>query len=156
MCAKAFATYLECGIFAHGFARARCGDCGHDDFVAFSCKGWGESAPRATRAWWNSSAPERSRIPRLPVRQWCCRFPNGFVNFMARRTVLSMVLRIFLRVIRKLCRPTGPVRPYMDKAGLHIGAIAFIHRSIPSLNEHVHFHVCVGGRVFEWWRRGRC
>ena len=28
---KAFATYLECGIFAHGFARARCEDCGHGD-----------------------------------------------------------------------------------------------------------------------------
>ena len=38
---KAFAKYLECGIFAHGFARARCGDCGHDYFVAFSCKGRG-------------------------------------------------------------------------------------------------------------------
>jgi hypothetical protein len=25
---KAFAKYLECGIFAHGSARARCGDCG--------------------------------------------------------------------------------------------------------------------------------
>jgi len=23
------------------FARARCDDCRHDDFVAFSCKGWG-------------------------------------------------------------------------------------------------------------------
>ena len=32
---------LECGIFAHGFARARCDDCGHDYFVAFSCKGRG-------------------------------------------------------------------------------------------------------------------
>jgi hypothetical protein len=49
---KAFAKYLECGIFAHGFARARCGDCGHDYFVAFSCKGR-ESAPRAPPgAWW--------------------------------------------------------------------------------------------------------
>jgi hypothetical protein len=38
---KAFAKYLECGIFAHGFARARCGDCGHDFLVAFSCKGRG-------------------------------------------------------------------------------------------------------------------
>ena len=27
--------YLECGIFAHGFACARCDDCGHDYFVAF-------------------------------------------------------------------------------------------------------------------------
>ena len=38
---KAFEKYLECGIFAHGFARARCDDCGHDYFVAFSCKGRG-------------------------------------------------------------------------------------------------------------------
>ena len=37
----AFRKYLECGIFAHGFARARCDDCGHDYFVAFSCKGRG-------------------------------------------------------------------------------------------------------------------
>jgi Transposase zinc-binding domain len=37
----AFRKYLECGIFAHGFARARCADCAHDYFVAFSCKGRG-------------------------------------------------------------------------------------------------------------------
>ena len=36
----------------------------------------------------------------------------------------------------------------MDKAGLHIGAIAFIHRFGSSLNEHVHFHVCVVDGVF--------
>jgi transposase-like zinc-binding protein/GMC oxidoreductase len=38
---QAFRKYLECGIFAHGFARARCDDCGYDFFVAFSCKGRG-------------------------------------------------------------------------------------------------------------------
>ena len=38
---------------------------------------------------------------------------------------------------------------HMDKAGLHIGAIAFIHRFGSSLNEHVHFHVCVVDGVFE-------
>ena len=31
----------------------------------------------------------------------------------------------------------------MDKTALHIGAMAFIHRFGSSLNEHVHFHVCV-------------
>jgi hypothetical protein len=30
-------AYLECGILAYGFARARCGECGHDFLVAFSC-----------------------------------------------------------------------------------------------------------------------
>jgi hypothetical protein len=36
-----FRRYLECGILAHGFARARCGECGHDFLIAFSCKGRG-------------------------------------------------------------------------------------------------------------------
>ena len=38
---QAFRKYLECGIFAHGFARAWCDDCGHDYFVAYPCKGRG-------------------------------------------------------------------------------------------------------------------
>jgi hypothetical protein len=32
-----FRRYLECGILAHGFARARCRQCGHDLLIAFSC-----------------------------------------------------------------------------------------------------------------------
>ncbi len=33
-----FEAFLECGILAHGFLRLRCGGCGHDKLVAFSCK----------------------------------------------------------------------------------------------------------------------
>ena len=33
-----FDAFLECGILAHGFLRLRCGDCGYDKLVAFSCK----------------------------------------------------------------------------------------------------------------------
>ncbi len=33
-----FAAFLGCGILAHGFLRLRCGECGHDELVAFSCK----------------------------------------------------------------------------------------------------------------------
>ncbi|MBK7459635.1 MAG: transposase zinc-binding domain-containing protein, partial [Betaproteobacteria bacterium] len=33
-----FDAFLECGILAHGFLRLRCGECGHDKLVAFSCK----------------------------------------------------------------------------------------------------------------------
>ncbi|MGH7576785.1 MAG: transposase zinc-binding domain-containing protein [Longimicrobiales bacterium] len=32
-----FRSYLRCGILAYGFARARCGDCGAERLVAFSC-----------------------------------------------------------------------------------------------------------------------
>ena len=31
-------AFLKCGILAHGFLRLRCGDCGHDKLVGFSCK----------------------------------------------------------------------------------------------------------------------
>ena len=30
-----FRKYLECGILAHGFARARCADCGYDFLIAY-------------------------------------------------------------------------------------------------------------------------
>ena len=33
---REFRHYLECGILAHGFARARCGECGHDFLIARS------------------------------------------------------------------------------------------------------------------------
>ena len=33
-----FDAFRECGILAHGFLRLRCGDCGDDKLVAFSCK----------------------------------------------------------------------------------------------------------------------
>jgi hypothetical protein len=38
---REFRRYLDCGILAHGFARARCDACGHDFLIAFSCKGRG-------------------------------------------------------------------------------------------------------------------
>lgn len=36
----AFEAYLECGILAHGCARAHCEnkECGHSELIAFSCK----------------------------------------------------------------------------------------------------------------------
>ena len=33
-----FESYLECGIFAHGFLRLTCDTCARDTLVAFSCK----------------------------------------------------------------------------------------------------------------------
>jgi hypothetical protein len=43
----------------------------------------------------------------------------------------------------------SPGAANVDRAALHIGAIAFIHRFGSSLNGHVHFHVCVVDGVFE-------
>jgi hypothetical protein len=36
-----FDKFLRCGVLAHGFARVRCGACGFERLVPFSCKGRG-------------------------------------------------------------------------------------------------------------------
>ena len=148
---QAFRKYLECGIFAHGFARARCDDCGHDYFVAFSCKSRGVCPSCNTRRMAETAAHLTDHVfPRLPVRQWVLSVPKRLRYFMHRDgAVLSMVLRIFLRIIAQTLQTHSPGAAHVDRAALHIGAVAFIHRFGSSLNEHVHFHVCVVDGVFE-------
>ena len=93
----------------------------------------------------DGSAPERPRIPRLPVRQWVLSVPKRLRYFMQRDgAVLSMVLRIFLRVIAQTLQTHSPGAAHMDKAGLHIGAIAFIHRFGSSLMN-------TSTSTFVWW-----
>ena len=148
---QTFRKYLECGIFAHGFARAWCDDCGHDYFVAYSCKGRGVCPSCNTRRMVETAAHLTDHVfPRLPVRQWVLSVPKRLRYFMQRDgPVLNMVLRIFLRVIAQSLQSSSPGAAQVDNAALHIGAIAFIHRFGSSLNQHVHFHVCVVDGVFE-------
>jgi len=47
-------AFLECGIPVHGHLRLRCGDCGHDKLVAFSCK---------RRGFWLSCGARRMAQP---------------------------------------------------------------------------------------------
>jgi Putative transposase len=89
-------------------------------------------------------------FPRRPVRQWVLSVPKRLRYFMQRDgAVLNMVLHIFVRVIAQSLQASSPGAANMSKAALHIGAVAFIHRFGSSLNEHVHFHVCVVDGVFE-------
>lgn len=70
-CQREDAAFFRCGILAHGFARVHCDGCGHDDVVAFSCKGRGfcpscGAARMVDTAAWLVDAV----IPEVPVRQW--------------------------------------------------------------------------------------
>ena len=58
--------------------------------------------------------------------------------------VLNRVLRIFLRAVAHSLAAHSPGAAKVNKAAVHIGAVAFIHRFGSSLNEHVHF-MCA------WW-----
>jgi len=69
--------YLECGILAYGFARARCPGCGHDFLVAFSCKGRGLCPSCNARRMAETAAHLVDHvIPPLPVRQWVLSVPK--------------------------------------------------------------------------------
>lgn len=35
---QAVARYLDCGVWEHGLARVRCGECRYEMLVAFSCR----------------------------------------------------------------------------------------------------------------------
>ncbi len=55
---------------------------------------------------------------------------------------------------RDCAKPTGlqahsSYAAPVNKEALHIGLVAFIHRFGSSLNQHVHFYVCVIDGVFE-------
>ena len=69
-------------------------------------------------------------FPRLPVRHWLLSVPKRLRYLMQRdEAVLNVVLRIFLRVIAQSLQNHCAGAAQLDKAALHIGAIAFIHRS---------------------------
>ena len=148
---KAFRKYLECGIFAHGFARVRCDDCGDDYLVAFSCKGRGVCPSCNTRRMAEAAAHLTDHVfPRLPVRQWVLSVPKRVRYYLQRdKGALNAALRIFLRVVQQSLIAACPGAAKADPASLHLSAVAFIHRFGSSLNTHVHFHVCVIDGVFE-------
>jgi hypothetical protein len=80
-------------------------------------------------------------FPHLPLRQWVLSVPKRLRYFMQRdRAALNMVLRIFLRVIALSLPAKCPSAANIDRAALHIGVIAFIHRFGSSLNGHGHIH----------------
>jgi hypothetical protein len=139
--------YLQCGILAYGFARARCGECGHDFLLAFSCKGRGICPSCNTRRMAESAAHLVDHVlPRLPVRQWVLSLPKRLRYHLHHdREALNTALRIFLDQIERHLRAHSP------GAGpdARTGAVAFIHRFGASLNLHTHFHVCVIDGVFE-------
>ena len=67
---RTFRRYLECGILAHGFARAYCDECQHDFLIAYSCKCRGVCPSCDTRRMAETAAHLVDHVfPPLPVRQ---------------------------------------------------------------------------------------
>ena len=99
-----FDAFLECGILAHGFLRLRCGDCGHEKLVAFSCKRRGFCPSCGARRMTQSAANLVDHvIPPVPVRQWLLSFPIPLrILFAAHAKLLTPILQVIHRVIARL------------------------------------------------------
>ena len=98
-----FDAFLECGILAHGFLRLRCGDCGHDKLVAFSCKRRGFCPSCGARRMAQTAAHLVDHvIPHVPVRQWVLSLPIPLRLLLAAQPKLvTPVLQVVHRVITR-------------------------------------------------------
>jgi hypothetical protein len=134
---REFRRYLECGILAYVFARARCPECAHDFLVAFSCKKRGLCPSCNARRMAETAAHLVDHVfPPLPVRQWVLSVPKRLRWYLERDPrAISAVLHFLLRVIEAYLRQgTGAGSP------ARFGAVSFIHRFGASLNRHIHYH----------------
>jgi DNA-directed RNA polymerase subunit RPC12/RpoP len=75
----------------HGFARARCADCGHDFLIAFSCKARAVCPSCNARRMVENAAHRVDPVfPHQPVRQWVLSLPPDRPGALPpRRTVTS-------------------------------------------------------------------
>ena len=141
-----FDAFLECGILAHGFLRLRCGDCGHDKLLAFSCKRRGFCPSCGARRMSQTAAHLVDHvIPHVPVRQWVLSLPIPLrVLLAAQPELVTPVLQVVHRVI---------TRHLLGQAGLKAeeadsGAVTLIQRFGSAANLNIHLHCLVLDGVY--------
>ena len=142
---KDFRAYLRCGALAHGFARARCGDCGDERQIAFSCKGRGICPSCNTRRW--PKWPPTSRITSChtcPSDSGCCPYPS------ACAPTSTTTLTWPEPSCGSSCAPTERrfAPPARRTPGAQLGAVSFLLRFGSALNPHFHFHLVVLDGLF--------
>jgi Putative transposase/Transposase zinc-binding domain len=144
---QAFRSFLRCGWLAGGFARFRCGRCGYDRLVPFSCKGRALCPSCAGRRMAERAAHLVDRVlPDVPIRQWVLSVPYRLRYRLAWdhdlcRAVAGVLVRSVLRVLRDRARDDG-------LEGGRGGAVVVIQRFGGALNLNVHFHALVLNGVF--------
>ncbi len=119
---KKIREYIKCGILSHGFARARCEDCGHDFIIALSCKK--RVCPSCSTKYMEiTSAHITDNIfPKVAVRQFVLSLPERMRYFTARDSALSRkVLKIFIDAIERQYKKNAVVA-----TSSQIGEITFI------------------------------
>jgi len=144
---KEFRDYLLCGDATRGFARARCGQCGHELFLPPSCKNRGICPSCTARRMSEEAAYLVDMVlPEAGYRQWTVTFPFSVRFLMARdhrliTAIFGIVLRLIFAWQRRQARRAGhrDVRP---------AAVGLIQRFGGALNCNVHGHLLIPDGVF--------
>jgi len=134
---RAVDKFLKCGDLKEGFARVRCPDCGHELFVAYSCRqraccpscGQKRALMLAQRLSGDSLAP-------VPHRQWVFTLPKR----------LRIYFRYDRRLLGKLCRAAyetvNGAMAFQAGDGMVVpGMVAAIQTFGDLVNWHPHIHV---------------
>ncbi|MPY88766.1 MAG: hypothetical protein GEU99_12660 [Luteitalea sp.] len=142
-----FRGFLRCGWLAGGFARFRCGGCGLDRLVPFSCKGRAICPSCVGRRMAERAAHLVNQVfPAVPVRQWVLTLPHRLRYLLAWdhalcRAVVGVFMRAVLGFLRQRARAQGI-------GNGRSGAVAIVQRFGAALNLNVHTHALVVDGVF--------
>jgi hypothetical protein len=144
---KELRDYLGCADLSRGFARVRCGACGHELLLPFSCKRRGICPSCCARRMSDEAAwLVDAVLPRAPYRQWTLTFPFAVRLMMARdhrliTAIFGIAMRILFAWQRRQARRAG--HPAAKSA-----AVVAVQRFGGAMNLNVHGHALVPDGVF--------
>ncbi|MBM3270572.1 MAG: transposase [Candidatus Sericytochromatia bacterium] len=152
---REFESYLKCGILEHGLARLKCGRCGHEMVIGFSCKRRGFCPSCCGRRMDDVAAHLVDAVLPAEVRyrQWVCTVPWEWRTAIGYdRKLCADVLDAFasslLRHIRWRVKRLFGLASVSDA---QVGAITFVQRNDSALRLAPHFHTLAADGA---WVRG--
>ena len=139
---KTLDEYLNCGILAHGCARAVCQTCNHSELVAFSYKKRGVCPScAAKRAVLFAEHIHENVLPPVPQRHCVFSIPKRLrVFFRYNRSLLSILYHAAWKTIKDLVTAAIP--------GGTTGAILVAQSAGNSINFNPHLHGIIPSGVF--------
>lgn len=132
---RTFRALLDCGLPEKGCLHLKCGHCGHQELVAFSCKLRGVCPSCTTRAANDGSARlTKLVLPEVGHRHWVVSYPfEVSQNLAFQPKLISKIERIVLTVLRHWEETRG--------IACKTGGVLFRHRFGENLSLHIHSHI---------------
>jgi len=135
--------FLTCGDLREGFALCRCGHCGTERLVPFSCGGRGFCPSCMGRRMSDTASRLVDQVfPRVPVRQWVLSLPPSLRYVLAYDSELcTEVLGAFTKEVSAFVERTARAQGDIpNEAQVHCGTVTAIQRADSAAKLNLHFH----------------